>query len=255
MPFLAAQRPASGERARDKRHALIQLHVGADRRRLPDHHSGAVIDEKMAPDLRPGMNIDPGAAMGPFRHHAGDEGEMGEIENVGHALDCNRLERRIGEDDFLEAGRGRIALVSGVDISPEHFAHARELAKEMAQDAISLRIHRSGVSVAAAGETFAHLRMHAGVEGAHAAAGQRGQIARMHDCLAMKTGEEQAEQFDTSVIDRRARRERRGGIEIIDPAIRAVSAQQRLSRVIVHCFRHRRNISPTRLRMEIIHDG
>ena len=46
----------------------------------------------MAPDLRPGMNIDPGASVRPFRHHARDQRQIGEIENVGHALDGDRLE-------------------------------------------------------------------------------------------------------------------------------------------------------------------
>ena len=47
---------------------------------LADDHARAVVDEKMAPDLRSGMNVDPGAAVRPFGHHARDERQIGQIE-------------------------------------------------------------------------------------------------------------------------------------------------------------------------------
>src|SRR5690349_9885383 len=93
MAFFATQSAPRGKRPGDERNALIEFHVRADFRGLPDNDACAVIDEKMASDFRPGMNIDSGPAMGPFRHHARDEWQVGPVEDVGHALNRDRFER------------------------------------------------------------------------------------------------------------------------------------------------------------------
>jgi hypothetical protein len=141
---------------------------------------------------------------------------------VSHALNCDRLEGRVGEDNFLETSRGRIAFVGRVEIGPEHFAESSEFGKEIGQDAIGLGIDR--IVSFAAGEAFAHLGVETVTQYLNATARERGQVAGVQDRLAMKPGEEQAEKFDASLIDGRARWQGRSGIEVIDAAVGTVGA-------------------------------
>ena len=112
--------------------------------------------------------------------------------------------------------------------------------KKSAQDAIGLGFSR--VIPFAAGEALAHFGVETRVQSANTTAGEIGQIAGMHDRFAVETGKEQAQQFDTGVIDGRPRRKRSGRIEVIDPAIRTVGVQQSLGRVfkgLVHRRKYR----------------
>ena len=56
-----------GEAERPERHALIELDAVADLARLADHDARAVVDEEVLADLRAGMDVDPGARIGPIR--------------------------------------------------------------------------------------------------------------------------------------------------------------------------------------------
>ena len=51
-----------GERA--ERHTLIELDVVADVRRLADDDAGAVVNEEVRADLRAGVDVDAGVAVG-----------------------------------------------------------------------------------------------------------------------------------------------------------------------------------------------
>ena len=92
-----------------------------------------MIDKKVRPDFRAGGNVNAGATMRPLRHDSRDKGQMTQIKFVRHALNGDRLQRRISEDDFLVAGGGWVAFVSGIDIGPQHLAHGRQLRKKSRQ--------------------------------------------------------------------------------------------------------------------------
>ncbi len=80
------------------------------------------------------------------------------------------------------------------------------------------------------------------MERTNAAAGERRQIARVHDRFAMEAGKKQAEQLDAGHVDGGARGQGGGGVEIIDPATRAVGAQEgfgRIFRRLVHRGKYR----------------
>ena len=62
-----------GQAARDQSDALVKPHAIADVGRAADDHAGAVIDEEVGADVRAGMQVDAGAAVRPFGHHAGQE--------------------------------------------------------------------------------------------------------------------------------------------------------------------------------------
>jgi len=55
-----------------ERHGMVKFHPRADLSRFANHHAGAMVDEKMRSDLGAWMNVDPGAAVGPFSHDAWD---------------------------------------------------------------------------------------------------------------------------------------------------------------------------------------
>ena len=105
-----------GEAAGDEADALVKPHAVADLRRAADDHASAVIDEKMRADVGAGMNVDAGAAVRPFGHHAGQEGDAFLVQDMGETEDCDGLDTGIGENDFLLARRRGIALIGGLDI-------------------------------------------------------------------------------------------------------------------------------------------
>ena len=55
---------------------LIDLHVVAQFRCLPDDHAGAVVDEKVRSDLRTRMDIRTGSLMGVLGQHARNQGDV-----------------------------------------------------------------------------------------------------------------------------------------------------------------------------------
>ena len=77
---------------RAQSYAVKKLHAVPDHARLTDHHSGPVIDKEMRTDLRPRMNINPGAAMRPFRHHSRDKWKLLLVKNMSEALDGDGFE-------------------------------------------------------------------------------------------------------------------------------------------------------------------
>ena len=110
-----------GEAARAEGDAMIEFDVTADAAGLADDHAGAVIDEKVRADARAGMDVDAGAAVRPFGHHAWQDGCASGVEHMCQALDGDGFDERIGENDFLAEKRGGVALIGGGDVGAEQF--------------------------------------------------------------------------------------------------------------------------------------
>src|ERR1700722_3983921 len=137
MAFLPVQLLSAGERASDEADALIHFDVAADLGGFADDRAGAVVDEKVRADLRAGMKVDAGAAMRPFRHDAGDEGDVLEVKLVREALDGDGLDEGVCDDDFLFAERGGVAFVGGFDVGLQQVADPGKFAEEFDRQRMS----------------------------------------------------------------------------------------------------------------------
>ena len=106
----------------------------ADGRRFPDDGSRAVVDEEVGPNRCAGMEIDPGSAVRPLGHHAGNEGDVAQVKLVGQALGSDGLDERVGDDDLLFAQGGRVTLEGSLDIGGQDFSEARQVAEKFHGD-------------------------------------------------------------------------------------------------------------------------
>ena len=95
---------------------LVQLDVFADGRRLADHDTCPVVDEKGIADDRTGVDIDPGQAVGVLRHHPRQKRHALPVEDMCGAVGADRRECRITEDDFVDAPGRRIPLIGGEQV-------------------------------------------------------------------------------------------------------------------------------------------
>ena len=98
----------------------------ADLGGFADHDAGAVVDEEVVADLRAGVDVDAGAAVGPLGHHAGNERDVELVELVGQAIDGDRFQAGVAEDHFVERLAGRVAVVGGLDVGGQIGPAARE---------------------------------------------------------------------------------------------------------------------------------
>ena len=73
---------AAREARAAERDALVHRHVVADLGRLPDHDAGAMVDEQAAPDLRGGVDLDPGPTRAMFASTRGTQRHAGLVQRV-----------------------------------------------------------------------------------------------------------------------------------------------------------------------------
>ena len=69
--------------------------------------------------------------VGPFGHHPRDERHLELVQDVGQAIDGDRLQARIAEDHFVEVLDGRIAVVGGLHVERQHLAQLGKLLEEL----------------------------------------------------------------------------------------------------------------------------
>ena len=94
--------------------------------RLADHHAGAVVDEEARADRRAGVDVDAGLGVGQFGHHPRNERHAQAVQLVGDAIDRDRLQAGIAEDDFVVALGRRVAAKGGLHVLFEHLADLRQ---------------------------------------------------------------------------------------------------------------------------------
>ena len=100
---------------------LIQFDPATDGAGLADDDAGAVVDEERRTDRRSGMDVDAGPAVGQLRHHPGDDGHLQDVQAVGDAIDDDRPEGGIAQNDFIRADRRGVSFVGGLDVRLQHF--------------------------------------------------------------------------------------------------------------------------------------
>ena len=125
---------ARAERA--ERHALIELDVVADDRRLADDDAGAVVDEEVFADLGAGVDVDAGRAVGIFAHDARDERHAALIQLVRDAVDEDGIQTGVGEDDLLLAAGGGVAVEVCGHVLHEDGLDLRQAAQEAVADGV-----------------------------------------------------------------------------------------------------------------------
>ena len=113
---LAVQLLAAPGGQRAQGDALVELHIVADDGGLADDDAGAVVDEEVSADLRPGVDVDAGAAVGVFRHDPGDKGHLQLVEHVGQAVDGDGVKAGIGDDHLRLVGGGGVTVVGGLEV-------------------------------------------------------------------------------------------------------------------------------------------
>ena len=76
------------------------------------------------------MDVDAGPLVRVLRQHAREQRHAEVVEHMGQPLERDGQHARVGEDDFLDAARGGIACVGGVDVGLDEFAQLRELGEK-----------------------------------------------------------------------------------------------------------------------------
>ena len=108
-------------------------------------------------------------------------------KDVRHALNGDRFQRRVGQNDFFVTFRRRIAFVGGIDVRPKHFAQVGQLRHEEIQKLFRLGVGRVARRIIS--EAFANLRLEAVVQSFHSAARHIGQIAGVEQRLRRENRE------------------------------------------------------------------
>ena len=87
--------------------------------------------KKPGPIRAPGVDVDAGARVGVLRHHARDQRDAQQQQLVGDAVDRDRFQAGIAEDDLVIALRRRVAFEGGLHVVIEQIADVRQLAEQL----------------------------------------------------------------------------------------------------------------------------
>jgi len=223
----AAEVLATGEGTGDESDALIHFDMGTDHGGFAHHGTGAVIDEEVGADGGAWVEVHAASGMGPLGHDAWQEGDAGEVELVGHALDGNGFHERVGHDHLFGAQGGGIASEGGFGIGLEDFSDAGEAGKEIeAQlaggggELISWEVSWGGVF-----EAFENLVFQTFVDGGEEQRGFDLQFRGDQGAFSEETGEDEAQEVLGDRGDGGLGR-KIGTIDVIDPAHRGVRGQE-----------------------------
>src|SRR5262245_18721615 len=191
-----------------------------------------MVDEEMRTDLRTGMNIDSGAAVCPLGHDARNQRHLS-VEQMRHSINGDRLQRRIGEDDFLVSRSSRVPFVSGVDIRPKRVAYRWQLPENLLQYFFGFCfccfIGRNFA------EASANFSIESRVQMSDTNARGVSEIFGAHERFTAKTGKHQAHQLGARRFDGQPRGEGSSGGEIVYSASLAIGMKQ-----FLNCVPHRR---------------
>ena len=77
------------------------------------------------------MQVNARAAVGPFGHNAGDQGNMLQVQLMRQPLHRDGLDERIGHDHLFPAQGRRVALVGRFDVRLQQFPQARQIAQKV----------------------------------------------------------------------------------------------------------------------------
>lgn len=196
VAFFAAQLLATGGGAGSQGDAVIHFHVFADDGGFAHDGAGAVVHKEIFPDARAGMQVHAGAAVRPLGHDAREERDVFLIELVGEALDGDGFDEGIGDDDFVPAGGGGVAIESGFDVGLEDFAQLGEAVEKGEGQAMGFAGDVSpGEAVGrVVFKAFADFVFEGAEDGVHERGGFGLELAGVDEVFVEKAGEEEAEE-------------------------------------------------------------
>ena len=123
-----------GKTHRPERHPLVELDALANHRGLTDHHTGGVVDEERLPDRSTRVDVHTGFLMDVFGHQARQQRHIHLVQRVGHPMDHDRQNARVGEHRLVRVARRRIAVVGRLHIGREYFANTVDLLQKPIRD-------------------------------------------------------------------------------------------------------------------------
>ncbi len=142
------------------------------------------------------MQIHPRPAVRPFRHNARNQRDVPQVQLVGHALDGNGFDERVGHNDLLAAQRGRVAIVGGLGVGLEQLPQAGQGCEEFqrrrsgqGRQLVCGQVRRRVVF-----QAFTQLLLQAHRHALQQLQRLRPDGRRMHHPVVEKTGEQQAQQ-------------------------------------------------------------
>ena len=218
-------------------HALVDFDVVADGRGLADHHTGAVVDEKVFADARAGVEIGAGAFVGVFGEHAGQKRHAEAVEFVGEALQRDDQDAGVGQDDLLGGARGGISGVGGLDVGLDDAAQLGQAGQHGVGDFRRLEVGRGGIERAGGvggpgeAERFLQVGAEAGADFLQPASGHGRDVFATEGLGLEEAREKQVHDVRGEAVDRGL-----GGqvaaVEVVDAALGFVGAKQSLERIV-----------------------
>ena len=121
-----------------ERHALVNLNTVADVGGFADDHARSVVDEESPADVRAGVDVDAGLAVGVLGHHPRDQGSAQDEEFMRDPKDRHGRDAWIAEEDFLEILGGGIAVERGLNIVGEYLAEVGDTLQKPDRDELRL---------------------------------------------------------------------------------------------------------------------
>jgi len=108
-----------------KGHILINQRIIAYLGGLTYNYAHAVVDKKAAADFRAWVDFNSGEEAGELRDHAWQQGYIGVVEPVGEAVEQDRVEPGIAQENLKDALGGRVFAKYGVDLFPDCAKHKK----------------------------------------------------------------------------------------------------------------------------------
>lgn len=193
VAFFSAESLAAGEGFGDQGNALIEFDVGSDHGGFSDDDACAVVDEEMASDLGAWVDVDAGSGVSPLGHHSRDEGDLEAVELMGHALDGDGFEEGVGEDHFVGARCGGIAVEGGFHIGGEKFADVGQVFEEAEGDLLDLALSGGGAGIEA--DAFLEFLAEPVGDGEEAVSGEASEVLGVDGFLVVESWEEELEEI------------------------------------------------------------
>ena len=91
-----------------------------------------------APMLRARVDVDAGVAVRDLGEHPRDERHLASLQLVGEAVDRDREEAGVGEDDLVDGVRGGVAVADRLGVDEQRLPDGGEVAKEPGDDVVGV---------------------------------------------------------------------------------------------------------------------
>ena len=113
-----------------------------------------MVDEKIFSDCRTRVDVDSRQAVGMLRHDARDHRHAEQKQLMGDTRGENRVQARIGADDFVLVIGGGVAVIECLNICLDILADLRYFIEKVKGDTLGLFCDRIVVRILVLGRVF-----------------------------------------------------------------------------------------------------